>query len=341
MDPDATNYQSVLSIEVAAVFGRQWFYFLTMGGVLAALSFSANTAFADFPRMARAIAGRDYLPHVFILRGRRLLFSHGIYALTGLTALILIIFDGVTDRLIPLYAIGAFLAFTLSQSGMVMHWHKTRDASHRRVKMFVNGLGALATGVTLCVLLFSKFMAGAWVTAVLVPLLILMMYGVKQHYTRVRAETVDPTPLRLTGLEAPIVVIPMAGWDKITEKALRFGMLMSPVVKVVHVDSDDSDALGKVWEDMVLIPVRAHNMVEPELVTVKSTYRTILSPLMDYVLQLEDENPGRKIAVLLPELVVKHWWENLLHGQRVQLLKLLLLLKGNQRIVVVNIPWYL
>lgn len=341
MDPDATTYQSVLSIEVAAVFGRAWFYFLTMGSVLAALSFSANTAFADFPRMARAIAGQDYLPHVFILRGRRLLFSHGIYALTGLTALILIIFDGVTSSLIPLYAIGAFLAFTLSQAGMVKHWQKTPDAPHRRLKMFVNGLGALATGVTLCVLLFSKFTEGAWVVAILVPLLIVMMYGVKRHYTRVRAETLDPTPLRLTGLEAPIVVIPMAGWDKITEKAMRFGMLMSPVVKVVHVDSDDADALGKIWEEMVLVPVRAHNMVEPELVTVKSTYRTILSPLMDYVLQLEDENPGRKIAVLLPELVVKHWWENLLHGQRVQLLKLLLLLKGNQRIVVVNIPWYL
>jgi amino acid transporter len=341
MEPTAGNYQTVLSIEVAAVFGRAWFYFLTMGAVLAALSFSANTAFADFPRMARAIAMKDYLPHVFILRGRRLLFSHGIYALTGFTAVILIIFDGVTDRLIPLYAIGAFLAFTLSQAGMVKHWHKTTDAPHRHVKMFVNGLGAVATGISLCVILSTKFMSGAWVTAILVPVLIVLMMGVKRHYTRVRAETIDPTPLRLSGLEPPIVVIPMAGWDKITEKALRFGMLMSPLVKVVHVDLDDSDSLGKVWDQMVLIPVREQNMIEPELVTVKSTYRTILSPLMDYVLQLEDENPGRKIAVLLPELVVKHWWENLLHGQRVQLLKLLLLLKGNQRIVVVNIPWYL
>jgi hypothetical protein len=341
MEPTATNYQSVLSIEVSAVFGRQWFYFLTMGSVLAALSFSANTAFADFPRMARAIAGQDFLPHVFLLRGRRLLFSHGIYALTTLTAVILIIFDGVTDRLIPLYAIGAFLAFTLSQSGMVMHWHKTMDAPHRHVKMFVNGLGAVATGITLCVLLFSKFLEGAWVTAILVPLLIAMMYGVKRHYTRVRAETIDPTPLRLTGLAPPIVVIPMAGWDKVTEKAMRFGMLMSPLVKVVHVDSDDADALGKVWEQMVLIPVREHQMALPELVTVRSSYRNILTPLIDYVMELEEAFPGRKIAVLLPELVVRHWWEYLLHGQRVQLLKLLLLLKGNQRIVVVNIPWYL
>ena len=311
MDSDAHNYQSVLSIEVAAVFGRGWFYFLTMGGVLAALSFSANTAFADFPRMARAIAMKDYLPHVFILKGRRLLFSHGIYALTGFTALILIIFNGVTDALIPLYAIGAFLAFTLSQSGMVMHWHKTTDAPHRHVKMFVNGLGAVATGISLMIILVTKFIHGAWVTALLVPFLIWVMYSVKRHYTRVHLETEDPTPLRLTGLEAPIVVIPMARWDKITEKAMRFGMLMSPVVKVIHVDSDDADALGAVWESMVLKPVREHGMAEPELVTVTSTFRTILSPLMDYVLKLEDENPGRKIAVLLPELVVKHWWENL------------------------------
>jgi amino acid transporter len=341
MEPTAGNYQTVLSIEVAAVFGRGWFYFLTMGSVLAALSFSANTAFADFPRMARAIAGEDYLPHVFLLKGRRLLFSHGIYALTGFTMIILIIFDGVTDRLIPLYAIGAFLAFTLSQAGMVRHWHKTTDAPHRHVKMFVNGLGAIATGISLCVILATKFLAGAWVVVILVPLLIALMMGVKRHYTRVRAETIDTTPLRLTGLEPPIVVIPMAGWDKITEKAMRFGMLMSPVVKAVHVDSDDSDALGKVWEEMVMVPVREHNMVEPELVTLTSTYRTVLTPLMDYVLQLETENPGRKIAVLLPELVVRHWWENLLHGQRVQVLKLMLLLRGNQRIVVVNIPWYL
>jgi len=341
MDPDAVNYQSVLSIEVAAVFGRGWFYFVTMTGVLAALSFSANTAFTGFPHLARAIAVRDYLPHVFILKGRRLLFSHGIYALTGFTAIILVIFDGVTLKLIPLYAIGAFLAFTLSQAGMVKHWMKTPDAPHRSVKMFLNGLGAVATGITLLVILATKFLSGAWVTAILVPLLILIMMMVKRHYVRVKRETADPTPLRLTGLEQPIVVIPMARWDKITEKAMRFGMTMSNEVKVLHVDSDDADALGCVWEQFVLTPIHEAKMAEPELVTVKSNFRTVLSPLMDYVLKLEEDNPGRKIAVLLPELVVRHWWENLLHNQRVQLLKLLLLLKGNQRIVVVNIPWYL
>lgn len=342
MDPDMHSYQSVLSLEVAAVFGRGWFYYLTMGGVLAALSFSANTAFAGFPRLARVIAMQDYLPHVFILRGRRLLFSHGIYALTGFTALILIIFNGVTDKLIPLYAIGAFLAFTLSQSGMVKHWLHSRTEKGRAFKLFLNGLGAVATGITLVIVLVTKFVSGAWVTVILVPVLILLMLGVKRHYTRVKLETADPTPLRLSGLEAPIVVIPMARWDKISEKAMRFGMLMSPVVKVVHVSSgDEQDSVSTCWDDMVMKPIHEYGCAEPELVQVSSTFRTILSPLMDYILKLEDDNPGRKIAVLLPELVVRHWWENLLHNQRVQLLKIILLLKGNQRIVVVNIPWYL
>jgi amino acid transporter len=342
MDPDLHNYQSVLSLEVAAVFGRGWFYYLTMGGVLAALSFSANTAFAGFPRMARAIAIQDYLPHVFILRGRRLLFSHGIYALTGFTALILIIFDGVTNRLIPLYAIGAFMAFTLSQAGMVKHWMKNPDEPHRGLKLFLNGLGALATGITLIIVLVTKFTSGAWVTVILVPLLIATMVGVKQHYTRVKAETADPTPLRLTNLEQPIVVIPMARWDKITEKAMRFGLLMSQEIKVVHVHIEaDELSLESVWEENVMIPIRAAGLQEPELVTIESTFRVTVSPLMDYVLKLERDNPTRKVAVILPELVVRHWWENLLHNQRVQILKLYLLLKGKQRIVVINIPWYL
>jgi amino acid transporter len=342
MEPDAHNYQSTLSVLVTAVFGRGWFYFLTMGSVLVALSLSANTAFADFPRLAKAIALHDYLPHVFILRGRRLLFSHGVYALTGFTALILILLGGITDRLIPLYAIGAFLAFTLSQAGMVVHWQKMEKHPGRLWHMFVNGVGAVATGITLIVVLVAKFVAGAWVTALLVPFLIGIMLAVKRHYSRVKREMKDRTPLNLVNLEQPIVVIPMARWDRITEKAMRFGLLLSKEIKVVHVHSDDEEeALEPIWEENILVPIRREGLPEPELVTIPSNYRFIITPLMDYILELEHENPGRKVAVLLPELVVRHWWENALHNQRVQLLKLLLLLKGNQRIVVVNIPWYL
>ena len=342
MNPDDAGYQSLLSLLVTAVFGRGWFYFLTMGSVLLALALSANTAFADFPRLTRAIAMRDYLPHVFILRGRRLLFSHGIYALTAFTAVILILFKGVTDRLIPLYAIGAFLAFTLSQAGMVMHWKKEEAHAGRTWHMFVNGVGAVATGLTTCVVLASKFMSGAWVTALLVPCLILLMHTIKKHYSRVMGEMKDMMPLNLANLEQPLVVIPMAGWNRISEKAMRFGLLLSNEIKVVHVHSEDEDhGIEDEWNEKILRPIRAQNMAEPELVTIASNFRFIISPLMDYILRLEEAHPGRKVAVLLPELVVRHWWENALHNQRVQLLKLLLLLRGNQRIVVVNIPWYL
>jgi amino acid transporter len=343
MDTSNPQYETLLSLIVKAVFGRTWFYNLTMGSVFLALCLSANTAFADFPRLTRAIALRDYLPHVFILRGRRLLFSHGIYALTGLTAVILIMFGGQTDRLISLYAIGAFLAFTLSQAGMVMHWKKQGpEHKGRGWHMFVNGTGAVATGITTIIVLIAKFTAGAWVTALLVPTLILLMVGIKQHYTRVKGEMTDMTPLSTKNLEQPLVVIPMARWDRVTEKALRFGMLLSKEIKVVNVDCDDGEqALCTVWDERVLGPIKTANLAEPELVTLHSSFRLVIGPLIDYIFELEKQNPGRKIAVLLPELVVKHWWENLLHNQRVQLLKLILLLRGNQRLVVVNIPWYL
>jgi hypothetical protein len=342
MEPEVHNYQSVLSILTTAVFGRGWFYYLTMGSVLLALSLSANTAFADFPRLARAISVHDYLPHVFTIRGRRLLYSHGVYALTTFTAIILILFKGVTDKLIPLYAIGAFLAFTLSQAGMVVHWLKMEKHPGRLWHAFVNGFGAVATGITLIVVLVAKFTAGAWVTALLIPVLIGLMMIVKRHYTRVKREMKDMTPLNLTNLEQPLVVIPMARWDRIAEKAVRFGLLMSKDLKIVHVHSEDEHAgLEEDWEEKIKGPIEKEGLPVPELVSIPSTYRFIINPLMDYILELEQSNPGRKVAVLLPELVVRHWWENALHNQRVQLLKLLLLLKGNQRIIVVNIPWYL
>ncbi|MEO6805618.1 MAG: APC family permease [Edaphobacter sp.] len=343
MEPDAHHYQTMVSILTTAVFGRGWFYYVTMGSILLALPISANTAFSGFPRLAQAIAANEYLPHVFLLRGRRLLFSHGIYALTAFTAIILVLFDGVTDRLIPLYAIGAFIAFTLSQAGMVVHWRK-QEGGYRKHwwHMFVNGFGALATGITTLVVLVTKFMSGAWVTALLVPLLIGIMLVVKRHYSRVKREMADMTPLNLVNLEEPIVVIPMARWDRITEKAMRFGLLLSKEIKVVHVHSgDEDDSLDEIWDEHVMVPIKREGLQEPELVTIPSNYRFVINPLMDYILDLEKKNPGRKVAVLLPELVVRHWWEYALHNQRVQMLKLMLLLKGNQRIVVVNIPWYL
>ncbi len=304
MDPDVKGYQSLLSLLVTVVFGRGWFYYLTMGSVLLALALSANTAFADFPRLTRAIATHDYLPHVFIIRGRRLLYSHGVYALTGFTAVILILFGGVTDRLIPLYAIGAFLAFTLSQSGMVVHWLRMEKHPGRLWHAFVNGIGAVATGLTTLVVLVAKFRAGAWVTALLVPSLIGIMVLVKRHYSRVKREMADMTPLNLVNLEEPIVVIPMARWDRITEKAMRFGLLMSKEIKVVHVHSDDEEGrLDEIWEDFIKGPIDREGLQEPELVVIPSNYRFIISPLMDYILDLEVKNPGGRWRCCC-----RSWW---------------------------------
>ena len=226
---------------------------------------------------------------------------------------------------------------------MVVHWKRAEGGYKKHWwHMFVNGFGALATGLTTLVVLVTKFMSGAWVTAILIPSLILIMLGVKRHYSRVKREMSDMSPINLANLEQPIVVIPMARWDRISEKAMRFGLLLSKEIKVVHVHSDDEHGdLDKVWEDHVMGPIRKEGLQEPELVIINSSYRFILHPMMEYILELENANPGRKVAVLLPEMVVRHWWENALHNQRVQLMKLMLLLKGNQRIVVVNIPWYL
>jgi hypothetical protein len=208
--------------------------------------------------------------------------------------------------------------------------------------MFVNGTGAVATGITTIIVLIAKFTSGAWVTALLVPTLILLMIGIKQHYTRVKGEVAEKSPLNLENMQEPLVVIPIARWDRMTEKAMRFGLILSKEIKVVNVDCDDGEeSLCTVWDRNVLEPIRAKGLHEPELVTLHSTFRLVVMPLMDYIMELEHQHPDRKITVLLPELVVRHWWENLLHNQRVQLLKVLLLLRGNQRIVVVNIPWYL
>ena len=166
-NPGGPGYESVLSMLTRAVMGHGWFYYLTIASVLLVLALSANTAFADFPRLTRAIAADDYMPHIFLMRGRRLLYSWGIYVLVALTALLLIVFGGVTDRLIPLFAIGAFMAFTLSQAGMVMHWKREGKA---RVRMLVNGVGAAATGITTLVVLVAKFVEGAWITALLMAL---------------------------------------------------------------------------------------------------------------------------------------------------------------------------
>lgn len=340
-DPSGAGYQSVLSQLIGAVMGRGWFYYTAIGAIFAVLALSANTSFADFPRLTRAIAMHDFLPHVFLIRGRRLLFTHGIYALVGFTALLLIVFQGVTDRLIPLFAIGAFLAFTLSQAGMVVYWSRVGGAASR-LRMAVNGLGAVATGVTLLVVLVAKFGEGAWVTALLIPMLIVLMVAVRSHYAGVRSEVAIDRPMCVDNLTPPLVIVPVDRWSKIAEKGIRFALKLSDEVEAVHVDAEERlSELEEHWEENIAAPVAGIGRTPPRLVSLASPYRFVLWPLLEYILDVEKQHPERQIAVLIPELVVKHWWQAPLHNQRSQVLKLMLLMKGNQRITVINIPWYL
>ena len=340
-DPTSAGYQSILSQLISAVMGRGWFYYVGSASILLVLSLSANTSYADFPRLTRAIAMSDYLPHVFKIRGRRLLYSHGIVALVGFTGALLIIFGGITDRLIPLFAIGAFLAFTLSQAGMVMHWKRQsgKGSFHR---MIINGIGAVATGITLIVVLVAKFTAGAWITAILIPALIFLMIAVKRHYDGVARDIDIDRPIQVDNLNHPLVIVPLDRWTRITEKGLRFAMKLSDQVEAVHVDAEECRSeVEQMWQRNVVTPITQAGKPLPKLVFLASPYRFVLMPLVDHVLQAEQDHPDRQIAVLVPELVVKHWWQAPLHNQRAQLLKLLLLVRGNPRITVINIPWYL
>jgi amino acid transporter len=338
-NPSGPGYESVLSMLTRAVMGHGWFYYITIGSVLLVLALSANTAFADFPRLTRAIALDDYMPHVFLLRGRRLLYSWGIYVLVTLTALLLVLFGGITDRLIPLYAVGAFMAFTLSQAGMVMHWKRKGGFP---VRMFVNGVGAFATGITALVVLVAKFVDGAWITALLILGMILAMRAVKRHYVRVDHETALDRPIVPAEVTQPIVIVPIDRWSRITEKALSFALSMSTDIRCLHVQTvDELDPICRDWELDVAAPLRAAGKCVPKLEILQSPFRYVLAPVVEYILAVEHESKIQKICVLVPELVVHHWWENLLHNRRADLLKVILLVRGNRRIIVINIPWYL
>jgi amino acid transporter len=338
-DPNGPGYESVLSMLTRAVMGHGWFYYLTIGSVLLVLALSANTSFADFPRLTRAIASDNYMPRVFLLRGRRLLYSWGIYVLVTLTAILLILSGGVTDWLIPLFAIGAFLAFTLSQAGMVMHWKRQGGAPAR---MIVNGVGAVATGITTLVVLVTKFAQGAWITALLVLLMILFMRAVHRHYVRVNKEIDLDRPFIPAEAGEPIVVVPVDRWSRISEKALSFALSLSCDIRCVHVQtSDGPDPFCEAWDKDIVAPLKQAGRCIPKLVTLKSPYRYVLYPIVDYVLNVEKETDTRKVCVLIPELVVQHWWDGMLHNRRSDLLKVVLLMRGNRRIIVINIPWYL
>jgi amino acid transporter len=341
-DPGRPGYQSLLSMLIAAVFGKGVFYYLTIASILLVLSLSANTAFADFPRLCKAIAQNNYLPHAFGYRGRRLVYTYGIVVLAVLTGFLLMAFGGVTDNLIPLYAVGAFLAFTLSQFGMVVHWRKNRGP-HWLKSALVNGLGGTVTGITVIVVLVAKFLDGAWITLLFIPLLIVFFRIVRHHYHDVVVATTSCVPVVPANHgRPPIVVVPIDRWSQVSKQALEFASRISKEIIAIHVEpGEHSELLREDWERYVEQPFRQAGAEPPQFLVLPSPYRFVIVPLVQYVLELSEKHPDRRILVVIPELVEDRWYEYFLHNQRGRLLEWTLLVKGNKRIFTVSSPYYI
>ncbi|HXX67966.1 MAG TPA: APC family permease [Polyangiaceae bacterium] len=341
-NPGQEGYESILSQLSSAVLGRGALYYLTMGSVVAVLALSANTSFADFPRLCRVLALDRFLPDAFAVRGRRLVFSYGVIVLALVSGSLLVAFGGITDRLIPLFAIGAFLAFTLSQAGMVQHWRRTAGSS-RHYALWINAFGAVATGVTLIVVVISKFMEGAWIAVLVVPLVLLLFWRIHRHYASVAAQLTEDQPLSLEKTKHPVAVVPVQSWSKLTARGLRFALELSEDVRAIHILTGDSviSELTLTWEELVGAPARAAGLPVPQLVLRRSTYRQFFAPLVQYVEQLRDDHPDRDVIVIVPDMVVSHWYHRFLHNNRGTMLRSLLRMRGGPRVIVVNTPFYI
>lgn len=371
MDQSQSGYQSILSQLTAAVVGRGWFYYLTIGSVLACLCLSANTSFVGFPRLSRLIAEDGFLPRAFATVGRRLVYSAGILFLAGAAGVLLVAFGGITDKLIPLFAVGAFLAFTLSQAGMVVHWRREvtghgsagpgpdgakpqaveearrggRGASHLR--MWVNGVGAVSTGAALAIILAAKFVEGAWIVILAIPVLLGLFHAVHRYYRKLDSQTSAHGPLNLRHNQPPIVLVPTKGFSRPTAKALRFAMWLSTDLIAIHCDSLDGDAardeearVRREWAHNVENPARAAGVPPPRLEVVQSPYRRLIRPILQRVDQLKREHPGRKVAVVVPEVIETRWWQLLLHRRKPARLRRALMKRGDDHVVVISVPWY-
>lgn len=356
MDQSQAGYQSVLSQVVGAVYGRGATYYLSMASLICVLCLSANTSFVGFPRLCRLIAADDYLPRAFTIVGRRLVYSIGIAFLSACAGLLLVVFNGITEHLIPLFAVGAFMAFTISQLGMVVHWSRLLretgasggNGKHAFRGLVINAVGLSVTALATVIILIAKFAHGAWIAVVAMPGLIALFKLVKRHYLKISEEVTSQGPLELHGLRQPLVVLAIEEWDQRAAKALSFAMRLSGDVIAVHIaDFDDEKdeararELRSLWERNVQTPVRRAGMSMPALVLLYSPFRKFIDPLLSYFEKLGQEHPNRLIAVVVPEFVKQHWWHYILHGYRAQRLRRALIRSGKGRAVVITVPWYL
>jgi amino acid transporter len=323
-----TTSETVLSILGRHVFGGGPLYYALQYTTFAVLVLAANTAFADFPRLAGILANDGYMPRQLAARGDRLAYSNGIVALALVAWVLVWLFGGSTNALVPLYAIGVFVCFTLSQAGMVVHWRTTQEPGWEW-KAALNGIGAVATGVVSVIQLVTKFTTGGWIVALIIPVIILALRKIHAHYTEFAEE------IRFRG-QSPIlplhhtVVVPVNGITKATAGALVYATTISDEVLGVYVEVDKraTERMKEEWE--------AWDIGVP-LVVVPSPFRSILKPLVEYVESLRMVSPGELVTIVVPEIVPRRWWEHLLHNKTALYIRTAFLFKPN--VVVTAIPY--
>ncbi len=348
MDQTRGDYQSVVSQLIGAVWGRDWLYYVTIASVLAVLALSANTSFVGFPRLCRQVARDSYLPKAFAIPGRRLVYTAGILFLAVGAAVLLTAFDGITDRLIPLFAVGAFLSFTLSQAGMAMHWRRGGRGHADRARSMVNGLGALTTGTALAIILVAKFTEGAWLTVLVIPLTLLLLRWIHRYYRDLERQVLVGSRrcMDLADHRPPAVLIPLERWDRLAQRAVQTAMRLSPDVVALHLtdlegpDGEQHESrLRADWARFVGLPASEAGLPPPRLVIQSSPYRSLLAPLLREMTALRASCPGRPLVVVLNELTGGRWWQAVLHTRRSQKLRTQLLSYGGPDVSVLVVPW--
>jgi amino acid transporter len=330
--------ETILSALARRVLGSGPAYLLIQLSTMLILAIAANTSYAGFPRLAALLAEDGYLPRQLTSLGDRLVFANGILLLTGATAALIVLFGGDSHALVPLFAVGVFLAFTLSQIGMVVHWRRVRGSGWQ-LKAALNGIGALATGLTVLVVGLSKFIEGAWITILLIPALVALFFQIRVHYRRVAEQlSLRGLPPSIKPRVLPRLVIPISGVHRGTVEAVTFARSISSKVTAVYIELEPGagERVRERWERW---------WPDVPLVILPSPYRSIIGPLLDFLDETDfQHNDGQLATVVLPEFVPNRWWQALLHNQTAWLLKTALLYRRRRRgyqQAIIDVPYHL
>lgn len=330
--------QTVLSLLGRQIFGNGVFYYFLQISTLIILMLAANTSFADFPRLSYFLAQDRFLPRQLLLLGSRLVYSNGIMLLSACAAILIIIFRGQTNAIIPLYAVGVFTSFTLSQTGMVRHWFN-KKTSGWQVSAIINGIGAVMTALVLMVIVATKFAQGAWIVVLAIPGIVYLFLSINRHYQTFKEslsiEAIEPNRdsfiSKTDRFTHPAIVL-VGQLHRGTMEALDYAMRIGDEIIAIHVDIGDTDrtALQKQWQEL---------KTDIPLIILDSPYRQVVAPISEFVNNFELKHPGIFTTVVIPVFVTQHWWQSILHNQTAFYLKAALPNKRSR--VISNVQYYL